>query len=178
MRRLALLASILVVALASAVQTGSTPPDAAKAVADARAQAKREGKNVLVVFHASWCNWCKRFDKMLDDPKLKPAFEKSYVVLHLDVLDQKALENPGGEAVMEKLGGKDAGLPFYAVVAPDGKKVGDSLQTPGKAGTNTGHPSQPNEIAHFMALLKTTAKKTSAKSRGEIETYLKAGAKA
>ncbi|RYG21491.1 thioredoxin family protein, partial [bacterium] len=100
MRRLASLAALLLVAIAAAA-----PPDAAKALEDARAKAKREGKNVLVVFHASWCGWCKRFDKMLEDPKLKPAYEKSFVVLHLDVLengDKKALEIIKGHYATKK----------------------------------------------------------------------------
>lgn len=175
MRRAALLAPLLLAALASAA-----PPDAAKLLADARAQAKREGKSVMVVFHASWCGWCKKFDRMLTDPKVGPLVGKSYVVVHLDVLeakDKKAdLENPGGEATMEALGGKNAGLPFFAVVDPTGKKLGDSLMEPGKPSTNTGHPAKPEEIAHFLDLLRATAKRTDAKGRDAIRAYLQADA--
>ena len=174
MRRFASIAALLLATVAVA-----GPPDAAKALDAARTQAKREGKNVLVVFHASWCGWCKRFDKMLEDPKLKPVYEKSFVVLHLDVLengDKKDLENPSGLAVMEALGGKDAGLPFFAVVAPNGKKVADSLRVAGNVKTNTGHPAAPEEIAHFVTLLKKSAPKMSAGSIAEIEGYLKADA--
>ena len=174
MLRLSLLSAILFASLASAA-----PPDAQTALDGARAQAKREGKNVMVVFHASWCGWCKKFDKMLDDPKLKPVFEKSYVIVHLDVLengDKKALENAGGEEVMGNLGGKNAGLPFFAIVAPDGKKMGDSLLKDGDPATNTGYPAKPEEIDRFMALLKATAKKTGVKGRSVIENYLKADA--
>ncbi len=174
MRRFALGAALLAVTFAHAA-----PPDAAKALSDARAQAQRQGKNVLVVFHASWCGWCKKFDRMLEDPKLKPTFDASYVVLHLDVMengDKKALENPGGAEVMEGLGGKGAGLPFYAVVAPDGKKLGDSLLTPGVPTTNTGHPAETKEIAHFLDLLKASAMRMNPDARLEVEAYLKADA--
>lgn len=166
-------------ALVAAAFARATPPDAAVALGRAQSQARREGKNVLVVFHASWCGWCKRFDRMLEDPKLKPSFESNYVILHLDVLendDKKALENPNGATVMELLGGKGAGLPFYAVVTPSGNKIADSLQTPGKPQTNTGHPSEPKEIAHFMRLLQASAPKMDATTRGEVEAYLKADA--
>lgn len=157
----------------------AAPPDASKLLADAKAQAKKERKSVLVVFHASWCGWCKKFEAMLNDPKLQPTFDRNYVIVRLDVLEsatKKDEENPGGEATMAVLGGKDAGLPFFAILSPDGSKLGDSLITPGNAKTNTGHPSAPEEIAHFMALLKSTAKKANEAQRGKVEAYLKADA--
>lgn len=169
MKAFASFAALFVVALATAA-----PPSADKLMSDARAKAKREGKNVMVVFHASWCGWCKRFDKMLSEPELKPAFEKSYVIVHVDVLEngeKESLENPGGEKLLETLGGKDAGLPFFAVVAPTGKTLITSLRTPGDSKTNTGHPAAPEEVAHFLTILKTTAPKMSAQTRSQIELY-------
>lgn len=168
-----------VLALALLALTHVGPIDAPSAVSAARVQARREGKNVMVVFHASWCGWCKKFDRMLEDENLKPQFEKSYVIVHLDVLespDKKALENPGGGEMMASLGGKGAGLPFFAIVSPGGKKLGDSLMKPGDVKSNTGHPSEPPEIAHFMDLLRATAGRMVDTDRSRVEAYLKADA--
>ena len=176
MKSLAFAAALLVTALAFPY---TPPPAASKLVSEARAQAKRENKNAMVVFHASWCGWCKRFDKMLADGALLGTFDKSYGVVHLDVLendDKKGEENPGGVETMAALGGKDAGLPFFAILDSTGKKLADSLRTPGNAKTNTGHPAAPEEIAHFMTLLEATGKRMSSRDRDRIAAYLKADA--
>ena len=113
---------------------------------------------------------------MLTDPELAPAFERSYVIVHLDVLEnagKEELETPGGEAVLERLGGKGAGLPYFAVLAPNGKKLGDSLRVPGDVRSNTGHPAATEEVAHFLALLGKTAPRMDAAARAKVEAYAK-----
>ena len=116
---------------------------------------------------------------VLDDPKSRTSFEKSYVIVRPDVLEnaaKKDQENPDGEETMVALGRKDAGLPYFAIVSPDGTKIGNSLITPGNPKTNTGHPSTPEEIAHFSRLLQTTANAMDAASKAQIEAYLRADA--
>src|SRR4051794_35444307 len=75
-------------------------PTADSLLSKAQAQAQTEHKNVLVIFHASWCGWCKRLDTFLADKTMGDLITDNFVVLHLDVLEspeKKSLENAGGE---------------------------------------------------------------------------------
>src|ERR1700712_5876917 len=102
--------------IGSAAVAQTTMPASETVLKDAYAQAAKENKKVILMFHASWCGWCKRMDASLVDPTCKKMIDDNYVVAHLDVMEQKkdaALENPGGMAVMNKFGADEkAGLPF------------------------------------------------------------------
>ena len=144
-------------------------------LSNASAIAKRDKKNVLVIFHASWCGWCKKLDAMLDSPEFKSTFDNSYVITHIDVMengDKKALENDGGTDLMTQLGApKNSGIPFFAILSPDRTKLGDSVLP--KTG-NMGYPSEPFEVAGFKALLKKTAVNMKASDISHIEAFLTA----
>ncbi len=62
----------------------------------AQNQAKVENKNVFLIFHASWCGWCKKMEKNMDDPAVKPYFDANYVKTFITVqerAEKKNLEN-------------------------------------------------------------------------------------
>src|ERR1700730_10298358 len=72
------------------------PPSADNILKEAYQQAAKENKNVFIIFHASWCGWCHKMDSSMNDEKLKPFFDKNYIVVHLTVdesRDKKELEN-------------------------------------------------------------------------------------
>ncbi len=139
----------------------------------AYAKAGKEKKNVMLIFHASWCGWCKKLDAMLESPQFKSTFEKSYVITHVDVMEngpKKDLENEGGDQLLAQYDGEKAGLPFFVILSPTGERIGDSL-LPTKA--NMGFPSEPQEVSTFMVLLKKTAPRMTEAQRAMIETYLR-----
>jgi thioredoxin-related protein len=81
------------------------PLPADSVLSRALSKAKAEQKNVFIIFHASWCGWCKKMDAAMSDPACKPFFDANYVVEHLTILeskDKKNLENPGAEALFKK----------------------------------------------------------------------------
>ncbi len=151
--RIAATAGAIVLAAAvpapAAVDTAPRPAGALLKAAEKRAEAT--GKNVLVLFHASWCVWCKRLEKYLQDPDVRSRIGASYEVVRLDVLErpaQASLENPGAHTLLAGWGA-GSGLPFMAVLSPGGDKLGDSGRI--------GFPSTPAEIDAFLGLIRSTA---------------------
>lgn len=169
-----------VLAIFVAAVSFADTPSAGELVSRARSEAKKGGKNVLVIFHASWCGWCHRFDKFLDTTDEGKLVKDALEVVHVTVLEDpkhKADENAGGLELMSKFGGKDAGLPFMAILDTNtGKIVVNSLQKPGDTKTNTGYPGSASEIAHFVSMLQKGAPKMGDGSVRKVEEWLKANA--
>ena len=119
-------------------------------------EAAAENKNVFVMFHASWCGWCKRMDASMNDVTTKKYFDDSYITVHLTVQENPAnknLENPGAAAFLEKFKGENAGLPFFIVLDKKGTLLGDSFVN----NENLGCPASPDEVASFTNLLEKTS---------------------
>ena len=143
-------------------------PSTDEVMSKAYAQAKKENKKVLVMFHASWCGWCKKMEASIAEPNLKKFFDDNYVIARLDVMERKGkedLENPGSLAFMTKYKGEKAGLPFWFISDASGKKLADSQIRPAGAaldtyGENVGCPAADNEVAFFAQILKNTSKLT------------------
>ena len=138
-------------------------------------QARESNKPVMVIFHASWCKWCRHLEDALNSPALKKIINDHFVVTYIDVLEQKdkkeELENPGGEKIMNELGGKDAGLPFYAFLNVKGKRIADSNAMP--KNQNIGYPTSESEITAFTNLLKKSSYKLTNKQITIVKDYLK-----
>ena len=120
-------------------------------------QAKKEKKNVIVIFHASWCGWCKKMDKSLADSTVKKYFDDNYVITHLTVQesdDKKKLENPGAEDLMQSYRKGMHGLPYFAILSADNKLLTDSYGAKG----NVGCPASEEEVKEFIKMISTTSK--------------------
>lgn len=168
MKKHLLLLATLLLAFSLPVIAQNTPPTTEMVMKEAYAQAKKEHKNVLLMFHASWCGWCKKMDASLEDAKCRKFFDDNYVIAHLDVLEQTAkanLENPGSLDQLKAFKGEKSGLPFWVILDANGKMLADSQMRPAGASLDTpgdsmGCPAADNEVAYFLNLLKSTSKLT------------------
>lgn len=179
MSRKLIMASVLYffsVCLISAQET--KPLHADKILSTAYNEAKIFDKNVFLIFHASWCSWCRRLEKALQSDELKKIFEDNFVITHLDVLEREdkieSLENPGGKEFMVKLGGQKSGLPFYAFLDAEGNKICDSNVM--AKNSNIGYPGSAEEIEAFGKMLKASSTKLDDKQLETILEYFRKNA--
>jgi thioredoxin-related protein len=160
-----LFAFVLAIMASGVLMAQTAPEPADKILAAAIKQAAAGNKNVMIVFHASWCGWCKKFDASVNDPSCKEFFEKSFVINHLTIMengDMKKLENPGAKELYDSNGGKN-GIPFFLIFDKTGKLLANSNmknEVPGAEAkeSNIGCPASKEEVAFFIEILKKTSK--------------------
>jgi thioredoxin-related protein len=176
-----ILASFLIMMSGVAFPQETTPESAAKILEKAYKQASKEKKNVFVVFHASWCVWCKKMEASINDPSCNEYFRRSYVFVHLTVLergDLKKTENPGADVMFKKYAGENSGIPFFLIFDKKGnlladsniRKEGEGLDKPGQ---NMGCPAADSEVAAFVNILRKTSKITEAEVAAVTERFRK-----
>jgi len=143
----------------------SQVPSADAIMKEAYRIAANEKKNVLVMFHASWCGWCHKMDTSMNDPSCKKFFDDNYVIRHLvvdELKTKKDLENPGADEFRKKYFGDGHGIPFWLVFDKEGKLLADSkMRAEGdgpEKGQNTGCPATEEEVAYFIGVLKKTSR--------------------
>ena len=159
MKKKILLAFVAILTvLYSTAQSTATAEELLK---EACTRAGKENKKVMVIFTASWCGWCHRMKKNMEEADVKPFFSQQFETLLITVLespDKKNLETPGGAAFFTKYGGDGKGIPFWLVFDKDGNLLADSMKPDGSptGKVNTGCPYEKEEVAYFIEVLKKT----------------------
>ena len=151
MRRIILLAiSLFVLGTINAQQTPAEKPKLYHPEADAKADIKaavekaaKEGKHVMLQVGGNWCSWCIRFhEKLISNDTLKTAFEKNYVIYHLNY----SKENQN-EEVLASLGYPQRfGFPVFVIL--DGK--GNRIHTQSSGYLESGKGYSTKEVVDFF----------------------------
>ncbi|HEY6061997.1 MAG TPA: thioredoxin family protein [Chitinophagaceae bacterium] len=143
----------------------SSARSASELLKEAYQSAAANNKNVFIMFHASWCGWCHKMDKSMNDETCKKFFEDNFVICHLVVdesADKKNLENPGADEFRKKYYGDGQGIPFWLVFDKEGILLADSkMRDEGagpETGENTGCPASEKEVEYFISVLQKTTK--------------------
>lgn len=133
----------------------------------AMVQAKKEKKNIFVMYHASWCGWCKKMEANMQNEAVKPFFDKNYVTAFLTVQERKdkSLENPGADEILKKYKADKSGIPFWQIYDADGNLLADSFDSKGQ---NMGCPTTKEEVTEFTDKLKKSSS-LKEKQRQKIE---------
>lgn len=157
-KKLLLAIAAILSVLYSTAQSAATADDLLK---EACSRAGKENKKVMVIFTASWCGWCHRMKKNMEEADVKPFFNQQFETLLITVLespDKKSLETPGGAAFFTKYGGDGKGIPFWLVFDKNGNLLADSMKPDGspEGKANTGCPYEKDEVAYFIEVLKKT----------------------
>lgn len=145
-----------------AASTYSQAPDASTILKNAQDEAQKSNKNVFVIFHASWCVWCHRMDTAMNEPKVRPLFQRNYVITHLTVDEGQGksyLNNPGADEIRAKYHGDGTGIPFWFILDKNGNLLADSrlINDAGEPTDNVGCPGTEEELNYFGKVLQKTS---------------------
>jgi thioredoxin-related protein len=138
---------------------------ASKILDEGLARASSEDKLVFLHFGAPTCGWCHKLDGFLARADMMPLINREFVDVKLDLSRMM-----GADEILRRYHpGKSGGIPWFVFLDSRGKALATSDGPKG----NIGYPATPEEIEHFINMLKKTARKLEPAQIDQIETKLK-----
>ncbi len=138
---------------------------ATKLVEEALAKASSEDKRILLHFGAPWCGWCHKLDDFLAREDIAPIMAKDFIDLKIDV-DRMLNAKDVVDRFRKETSG---GIPWTVILDSKGEAI---INSDGPNG-NIGYPAAPEEIGHFLSMLKKAGRKLDDADLRTIEKALK-----
>lgn len=129
--------------------------------AAAAEKAIAEKKNLLVVFGADWCPWCRSLNTMLNAEEVKESISPDTVLVEIGVYKEQDKLPSGEEVLAQVIGYSKAkvnrkGVPLMALVDPVKKKAVFVDTAPLEKNTKVSKGHDPKKVSD--ALKKAAAK--------------------
>jgi thiol-disulfide isomerase/thioredoxin len=184
MRKIRLGVALMLLVTASSL-AAQDPPSAERVLADAKAQAAQQHKNIFLIFRASWCEPCKQLEAFIETPEIGSILKKHFVIARVSIGeeygDNPRLNSPGGGKLLVEVGGAtggEGGVPFIVLLDAKRKFIASSNRpVKGKAQVEgIGYPTEPEEIDWFMTMLKKGAPSLTKDDAQVVEDWLRKGA--
>ncbi len=142
--------------------------DANHVLEEALSRASSDDKRVLLTFGAPWCGWCHKLHDWLAQPEIATILDRDFIVTQVDV-DRMT----GGKDVMSRYRpDPSGGIPWFAILDAKGK----SLATSDGPGGNIGYPAQPQEIGHFLSMVKGQSRRIDDRQLDQLRKSLEEAA--
>lgn len=129
--------------------------DARAGVEKAVAQAKKDGKRVLLMFGGDWCGWCHKLHTLFrENEEIAPLLAYEYALVMIDT------EAPNAQEYLKEASkGQDGvGYPFLAVLDADGKLLVGQKTDPLEEGDH----HDPKKVKAFLDKWKVEPKDAEA----------------
>ncbi len=144
------------------------PQDAKLVVSEALARASSDDKRVLLTFGAPWCGWCHELHNWLAQKEISAIIDRDFVVAQVDIDRMTA----GKEVMSRYRPDAKGGIPWFVILDAKGAELATSDGPKG----NIGYPAKPDEIAHFLAMVKGHAQRIDASQLDELKQSLEKNA--
>jgi thiol-disulfide isomerase/thioredoxin len=139
--------------------------DAKTIIKEACAEAGKQHKNALIIFHASWCIWCHKLDSSINDISCNNFFNNNFVIQHITAFEvgkNEKLNTLGAIEFLKAHHADEQGIPVWFIFDKDGNLLADSQlrhngQSKNEEGINVGCPSNETEINYFISVLEKTS---------------------
>jgi uncharacterized protein YyaL (SSP411 family) len=142
---------------------------ASKVFEDGLAKASSEDKLVFLHFGSPTCGWCHKLDGFLAREDMAPIIGRDFVDVKLDLTRMT-----GADEILKKYKpDQSGGIPWFAFLDARGNAIATSDGPKG----NIGYPALPEEIEHFIAMLRKAARKIGPAQIEAIEAALTAEGK-